>query len=136
MKKVFVIICFIFLGGLFVATFVSANTAQQTALDGLATTNAQAQMSQGDPAQSIGAAIGVLLSILGLIFLIIVIYAGIMWMTASGDSAKVEKARKMLIEGAVGLAITLAAYAFTAFVVNQLTTEILPAAPEAEETTS
>lgn len=132
MKKIFIIICLVLLGGFITLNFVSANTAQQTALEGLTKTNEQAQMTKGDPAQSIGAAIGVLLSILGLIFLIIVIYAGIMWMTASGDSGKVEKARKMLIEGAVGLAITLAAYSFTAFVVDQLTTEILPAAPAEE----
>ncbi len=102
-----------------------ATSAQQTALDGLGQTNATAQMDEGDPAKSIGAAIGVLLSIMGLIFLIIVVYAGITWMTSNGDKTRIEKARKMLIEGTIGLAITLAAYSFTAYVVSKVAEAVI-----------
>lgn len=125
MKKV--LITFILIAAtLFVASgVVYANSAQQAALDGLTNTNKQAEMSEGDPSETIGGAISVLLGILSLIFLIITIYAGIMWMTASGNTDSVEKARRMLIEGAVGFVLTLSAYAFTAYVVGQITEKVI-----------
>lgn len=104
----------------YTTTFANAQTAQQIAAGGLAATNAQAGLSEGDPATTIGAALGVLLSILGLIFLIICVYAGVTWMTANGEKDSIAKARSMLIQGSLGLAVTLAAYAFTAYVVAQI----------------
>jgi len=64
--------------------------------------------------------IGYLLSFLSLALLIIVLYAGITWMTAGGDSKKVETAKTMITSGIIGLAICLIAYAFTFYVVAQL----------------
>jgi len=56
------------------------------------------------------------LSLLGLIFVILVIYGGYNWMTAGGDEAKVEKAKKIIQRAIIGLIITVAAYAITEFV--------------------
>jgi len=106
------------------ANFVSAGTAQDIASAGLTSTNTQVGLQEGDPAKTIGAALSVLLSILGLIFLIICVYAGSTWMTANGESDQVKKARGMLIEGALGLAVTLAAYAFTSFVLDRISTAV------------
>jgi len=120
MKKILiytlVLVCFF----AFVSNFALASTAQEIAKQGLATTNAQAKLSEGDPATTIGAMLSVLLSILGLVFVIICVYAGITWMTAAGDADNVKKARSMLIQGALGLAVTLAAYALTSFVVDRI----------------
>jgi hypothetical protein len=69
----------------------------------------------------IGTLISVFFSILGIVFLGIVLYAGWLWMTAGGEEAKIEKAKKWLINGTVGLIITLSAYAITTFVINALT---------------
>ena len=124
MKKVLITFVFI-LVAVFLSVGVVYAGAQQAALDGLASANTQASMSEGDPSQTIGGAISVLLGILGLMFLIITVYAGVMWMTASGNTESVEKARRMLIEGVVGLILTLSAYAFTAYVVGQITTKII-----------
>lgn len=68
----------------------------------------------------IGRVINVLLSVLGVIFLILMVYAGAIWMTAGGDGKKVDKAKGILINAVVGLLITLSAYAISVFVINLL----------------
>lgn len=68
----------------------------------------------------IGSVIGILLSFVGVIFLILIIYAGISWMTASGNQEKVTKAKDLIINAVIGLIIVLAAYAITAFIGNRL----------------
>lgn len=64
----------------------------------------------------VGQIIGIVLSFVGVIFLVLTIYAGIMWMTAAGNSQQVEKAKGMLINSIIGLVVIFAAYAITAFV--------------------
>lgn len=66
----------------------------------------------------IGTLINVFLGLLGIVFLLLVLYAGFLWMTAGGDDKQVDKARKMLVNATVGLVITLSAYAITTFIVN------------------
>jgi Zn-dependent protease with chaperone function len=98
----------------------TAFAAQEIAKAGLSQTNAGVGLAEGDPATTIGAALGVLLSVLSVIFLIICVYAGVTWLTAGGETDQIKKARSMLIQGALGLAVTLAAYAFTKFVVERI----------------
>jgi hypothetical protein len=68
----------------------------------------------------IGRIIAVALTFLGVVFLILMIYAGGIWMTAGGDGKKVEKAKQILINAVVGLVITLAAYGISTFLLNLL----------------
>lgn len=68
----------------------------------------------------IGEIIGYALSFVGLIFLLLIIYGGFMWMTAGGDSAKVEKAIHLFTQASIGLAIISAAYLITQFMGNLL----------------
>lgn len=72
-----------------------------------------------------GQIIGTALSFVGILFLILVIYAGIMWMTAQGNEQKVTKAKDLLINSIIGLIIVFAAYAITAFVGEFVTKNIL-----------
>ena len=69
----------------------------------------------------IGTIIKVFLSTLGVIFLLLVLYAGFLWMTAGGEPDKVQKAKDILINATIGLIITLASYAIAAFIINALT---------------
>jgi hypothetical protein len=70
--------------------------------------------------ETVGSIINVFLGTLGVIFLLLVIYSGFLWMTAGGSGDKVEKAKKILINGVIGLLITLMAYGITTFVLNAL----------------
>ena len=69
----------------------------------------------------IGRIIGVFLGLLGIIFLILMLYAGFLWMTAAGNEETVAKAKRILTQAVIGLIITLSAFAITNFVVNALT---------------
>lgn len=64
--------------------------------------------------------IKVLLSLLGTVFLLLTIYAGILWMTAHGKDEQVEEAQKILRAAVFGLIIVMLAYAFTFFVTSKL----------------
>ncbi|MFA5133379.1 MAG: hypothetical protein WC459_01040 [Patescibacteria group bacterium] len=68
----------------------------------------------------VGSIISIGLSLLGIIFLILMIYGGALWMTSYGNEQKVTKAKDLIISAVIGLIITLAAYAITNFVVGAL----------------
>lgn len=68
----------------------------------------------------IGNIVGVALSFVGAAFFILILYAGILWMTAAGNAERVESAKKILIAAAIGLIIVLSAYAITRFVFSGL----------------
>lgn len=72
-----------------------------------------------------GEVIGFVLSLVGILFLGLMIYAGLLWMTAQGNEQKVEKAKDLLINAVVGLIIVFAAYAITAFVGEFVSKELL-----------
>ena len=73
----------------------------------------------------VGNIISIALGILGLIFLVLTVYGGYIWMIARGDEAKVEKAKETMTNSVIGLAIVLGAYAITYFVVSGLTQSTL-----------
>jgi cysteine-rich repeat protein len=65
--------------------------------------------------------INILLGFLGVISIGIMLYGGFLYMTSQGAADKIEKAKKILINGAIGLAIILSSYAIAFFIVNALT---------------
>jgi len=65
--------------------------------------------------------ISLILSFLGIIFLVITVYAGFLWMTAQGNDTQIKKAKDLLMNAIVGLVIITAAYSLTAFIGTQLT---------------
>lgn len=69
---------------------------------------------------TIGSLIAVLLGFLGVIFLVLIIYAGLLWMTAAGSEENVKKAKSILLNSVIGLVILLSAYAISSFVISQL----------------
>lgn len=60
------------------------------------------------------------LGLLGIIFLILIIYAGYNWMTAAGEEEKVKKAKETIQRALIGLIIVISAYAITYFVFKNL----------------
>ncbi len=70
--------------------------------------------------QTVGKVIGYVLSFVGVIFLILIIYAGFTWMLARGNEADVKKAKDLMYDAIIGLVIIMSAYAITAFVGNSL----------------
>lgn len=60
------------------------------------------------------------LSFLGIIAVIIVLYGGFTWMTSAGNPDKLARAKKILINGLIGLTIIFLSWAITAFVLSAL----------------
>lgn len=102
--------------------------ADSSTLDGLNATAGKigaysSQVTSSNDARTtvinkVGGVVGIILSFVGIIFLVLTIYAGIMWMTAQGDSGQVTKAKDLLINALIGLIIITAAYSITTFVGN------------------
>lgn len=68
----------------------------------------------------IGRIVSIVLGLLGIIFFVIILYAGLLWMTSGGDEKKVAKARQLIITSSIGLGVILAAATITWFIINQL----------------
>lgn len=85
--------------------------------------NADAPYAQSDEnslASIVSSVIKAFLGLLGIIFLVLLIYAGFKWMTAQGDEQKVEQAKSTITRAIIGLVIIIAAYSITYFVFSSL----------------
>jgi len=113
MKKVFALLL---VASLFFGGYVFAQNFGKTNLDdALIGTNMNNNLESG-----VGSIIAAILGLLGTIFLVLTIYAGILWMTANGEEAKIDKAKQIISAAVIGLAIVLSAYTITYFVGNKL----------------
>ena len=56
--------------------------------------------------------------IAGVVAVIVIIVAGLNYITSAGNSAQVTRAKGMILYAVIGLGILIAAYAITAFVVG------------------
>lgn len=105
-----------------VALPVGAQTQiQDDPLKGLAET----KLPGGDPSQAgtrlplmIGSIIRTILGLLGIIFLVLMVYAGFLWMTARGEDEPVTKAKDIIKQAIIGMIIVFMAYALTGFIVQ------------------
>jgi cbb3-type cytochrome oxidase subunit 3 len=64
----------------------------------------------------IGTIVGAALSFLGVVFFILIIYGGYMWMFSMGNEQTAGKAKDIIIAAVIGLVIVLMAYAITTFI--------------------
>lgn len=105
------------------AVFASAQGLRDASsiLQNVGGQNGQNLGVKGDLPSAISTVIRVVLSLVGTIFLLLTIYAGILWMTAQGEEEKVTKAKGIITTAVIGLIIVMSAYAITYFVTNTLT---------------
>ena len=60
------------------------------------------------------------LGLLGTVALLIILYAGFIWMTAAGEVEKIDRAKKILSSAVIGLIIIMSAFAITSFIISRL----------------
>lgn len=77
-------------------------------------------LSARDPRLTAALLIRTALGVLGTVAVVIMVYAGFLWMTAGGNDEKVGEAKKWIYASVIGLAIILSAYALANFVVYSL----------------
>ncbi|NUM25907.1 MAG: hypothetical protein HUU49_04845 [Candidatus Buchananbacteria bacterium] len=64
--------------------------------------------------------INTLLTFTGIIFLLLIIYAGYLWMTARGNEEQVDRAKKITREVVIGLLLILLARIITEYILIQI----------------
>lgn len=97
-------------------------------INGLNATASEVDAFKGDTSKNYdrflqtkaGQLVGIVLSFVGVLFLVLMVFAGISWMTANGNQEKVAQARGLMINGVIGIIIVFAAYAITSFVGDQI----------------
>ncbi len=123
MKKKIFSIFFLLALSLFSLSPTWADNVDPT-LEGLnSTANAvDAYKSQIDPLKpesflqtKAGQLIGTVLSFVGVLFFVLMIYAGVLWMVSQGNEQQISKAKTLLRDAIIGIIIVLAAYALTSF---------------------
>lgn len=112
-KKIFLILAII---GLVTPGFVFAD---KFGIDSAAQGTDLIQTTQTIP-EIIGSIIGIALSFVGIVFFLLVLYAGFTWMTAFGNEEKVTTSKSIMEHAAIGLIIVLSAYAISKFVFGAL----------------
>lgn len=117
------------LGGLFFASPAPVQTAEPLAitcgngqvpdplgLDCVSHTG----LKKTDPRIVAGRMVKVVLSLLGVLFTVLTVYAGFTWMTSAGNEESVTKARKILSASVIGIIIILMSYSITNFVLKNV----------------
>ncbi|MEA3449802.1 MAG: hypothetical protein U9Q85_02390 [Patescibacteria group bacterium] len=112
-KQIFILIFLIAV--LLLPYFVFAQTPL-VGLEGVRGPAGYAKTTETSMAGMVGTVINAFLSILGVIFLVLTLFAGYSWMTAGGDEAKVDKAKNTIGRAIIGLIITVSSWAIYNFI--------------------
>jgi len=90
----------------------------------------------GDIPSILGYLVSIILSLSGIFFFLLILYAGFIWMTAAGSVEKVQSAKSKMISAVIGLVIVLSAYALTSFVFDSFiqvsSSKCEPACPDSQ----
>lgn len=60
----------------------------------------------------------IILSLIGTLFILLLIYGGVNWMMAGGNEQNVERGKETIKEAIIGLIVVIGAYAMTYFFVK------------------
>jgi len=85
-----------------------------------ATYNVQKQGSDSYVNNLLGNIIAIVIGLIGSLFLILILYSGWQWLTASGEEEKINTAKKHIKNGVIGLGLCLLAFVIASFVNNFL----------------
>ncbi|MFA4831110.1 MAG: hypothetical protein WC862_03535 [Patescibacteria group bacterium] len=117
-KTAFIISAIIFSFVFFVP--LTATFAGDYGLSETATAAGLIPKYQGSMMVLAGNVIGAGLSMIGVLFFVLMVYAGILWMTARGNEEHTKKALNTIIAASIGMVIVLASYAITSFVLKSV----------------
>jgi len=74
--------------------------------------------------QLIGVVIRNVIGLMGIVSVVVFVYAGFLWMTALGDDKQVAKAKSIILYAVIGIFISFASYSLVSFVLSTLETAI------------
>ncbi len=100
---------------------MSALSSFQSSLDSAAGTGGFATGSTApNIAESIGYLIDIVLGMLGLALVILLVYAGFLYLTSQGNEEQIKKAKGTISNAVIGIVIVISAYALTNFILLNL----------------
>ncbi len=116
-KKILILLSILFFAGGILSYIQLAHAQPDLGLEPVST-------AIGLPATDIRLVVGKIirtaLGLLGIVALVLILYAGFVWMTAGGEEEKISQAKKIMVNAAIGLAIILSSYAIASFVISKL----------------
>lgn len=101
-------------------TWVSKALAQADVLGINDFSNTNIALGSRSLEDTIGGIINVFLGFLGVLAVLLILYAGFLWMTSNGNADKVQRAKLLLISALIGLVIIVSAYAISRFILSRL----------------
>lgn len=94
--------------------------AQEGPLERLGAVQETAGLPEGSLESTIGSIINIAFSLVGVILICLMVYAGYLWMTAGGKEEQVKSAQTIIKNSIIGLIITLLAYGIAQFVLTAI----------------
>lgn len=73
-----------------------------------------------NPENFLGIVLKGLFSFLAVLFFLLIIYGGVIWMTAQGNDQKTAEAKKIIIASTIGIAIIFTSYLITVLIITLL----------------
>ena len=75
---------------------------------------------EDDLVDNITAIINAVIGVLGIVCVVVMIIGGVNYMTSSGDTGKVKKAKDTILYGLIGLVVCVLAFALVNFVIKSI----------------
>lgn len=115
-----IILTFVLTIPYFVFAQTSSDSGILNRLDKVAGTGGYNPGGSADITTVVGLIVQAVLGLLGVVFVILMVYAGYTWMIARGNEQKVTKAKDMLQTAIIGLVIVLSSWAIWSFILSGL----------------
>jgi len=106
--------------GVFAVTAYAQNTAGLTSGETGIQYGEYTGLTGTDIRITIANIIRVALGFLGMLAILLILYAGFIWMTAAGSEERVQRAKQILTSAVIGLVIIIAAFAVVSFIMGRL----------------
>lgn len=100
--------------------FAADNNASAL-LEQVATDGGYADVDEYSMSKIIGTVISTMFSLLGVVFVSLMIYGGFKWMKSSGREEDVKTAQVVIRNAIIGLILTVSSYTIMIFIFNALT---------------
>jgi hypothetical protein len=89
-----------------------------TGLDDTAQTIYGAAVPNAGLNEVVGTLVGGFLSLLGVVFVVLFVYSGVVWMTAGGAQDRIKKAQQTMAGAVIGFILVMGAWAISDFVIS------------------
>jgi len=119
-KQIFYLACLIILLVLPFFVFADFQAGHMKNLESVGLDSGYQEAEISSMSQYVGTVISAFFSLLGVIFTVLILYAGFKWMKASGREEEVKTAQDIIRRAIIGLIITVSAYAISNFIFEAL----------------